>query len=118
MFPLLTYLGVSPVHTTGVNIDGVLANVASITVILAALMGLMVRSIKRSLNDTITNIVKDTIASEITPKFDEIKSDMGQVKGTLSEHAISIARLEGIREGQRREGIATGSSADHGRSHQ
>jgi hypothetical protein len=35
------------VHTTGVNVQGVLANVASITVILAAFGAVIVRTIKR-----------------------------------------------------------------------
>jgi hypothetical protein len=78
------------VHTTGVNIDGVLANVASITVIMGAFGALLLRQFKRSIQDTVTDI----ISSKVTPSLEEIKSE-------LKRHDTRIARLEGIEEGKR-----------------
>ena len=55
------------VHTTGVNLDGVLANVASITIILGSFLAIVVRSIKRSVKDQIT----DVIGTQVTPILEQ-----------------------------------------------
>ena len=81
---------VQAVHTTGVNLDGVLANVASITVIMAAFGGLLLRSFKRSIQDTVT----DVIDQKVTPVLNEIRSE-------LREHDTRLAHLEGVQEGKR-----------------
>jgi uncharacterized membrane-anchored protein YhcB (DUF1043 family) len=78
------------VHTTGVNWDGVLANVASITVILGVFGALVVRSIKRSIKDEVTSV----IANEVSPKLDSINSQ-------IQKHDTRIARLEGMEEGRK-----------------
>lgn len=101
------------VHTTGVNIDGVLANVASITVIMFAFGAMLARSIKRSLKDTISEIVKGEIAEQVTPKFALIQADMAAVKGELGNHGTAIARLEGIQEGKR-QSLAEATSRERG----
>lgn len=85
------------VHTTGVNWDGVLANVASITVILAAFGAFIVRSIRRSIKDEVTGVIRD----EVTPKLDTINV-------TLQRHDTRIARLEGVEEGRRQAVAAAG----------
>lgn len=85
------------VHTTGINWDGVLANVASITVILAAFGAIIVRSIKRSISDT----VNDAITKKVTPALDAIGV-------TLQTHDTRIARLEGVEEGKRQAIAAAG----------
>lgn len=78
------------VHTTGVNIDGVLANVASITVIMGAFGALLLRSFKRSIKDTVTSVID----AEVKPVLDQIQ-DM------LRDHDTRIARIEGIEEGKK-----------------
>jgi len=78
------------VHTTGVNIDGVLANVASITIIMGAFGALLLRAFKRSIKDEI----QDVIAKEVVPKLDEITLQ-------LRLHDTRIARLEGVEEGKK-----------------
>lgn len=78
------------VHTTGVNIDGVLANVASITVILGVFGAFVVRSIKRSIKDEISEVLH----KEVMPVLDEIKDE-------LRKHDTRIARLEGVEEGKK-----------------
>lgn len=85
------------VHTTGVNWDAVLANVASVTVILAAFGALVVRSIKRSVKDQI----EDVIAKQVTPQLALIAND-------LKRHDTRISRLEGIEEGKRQAIAAAG----------
>ena len=78
------------VHTTGVNWDGVLANVASITIIMGAFGALLLRAFRRSIKDEIT----DVIEREVMPKLDEITIQ-------LRVHDTRIARLEGVEEGKR-----------------
>lgn len=93
---MIDFIGTT-VHTTGVNFDGVLANVASITVILGVFGAIVVRSIKRSIKDE----VADVIHSEVTPVLNEIKNE-------LREHDTRIARLEGVEEGKRQAVAAAG----------
>jgi hypothetical protein len=78
------------VHTTGINPEGILANVASITIILGAFGALLLRQLKRSIQDTVTEI----IGSQVTPSLEQIKAE-------LKRHDTRIARLEGIEEGKR-----------------
>lgn len=113
MIELVAFLSVTPVHTTGVNVDGVLANVASITIIMGAFGAVLSRSIKRSLKDTIQEIVKVEIAEQVAPKFSVIQADMGELKGQVSTHATKIARLEGIQEGKR-QSLAEATSRERG----
>lgn len=77
-------------ETAGVNWDGVLANVASITVILGVFVAFLTRTLKRAIKDQI----KEVIASEVTPALTEITA-------TLRKHDTRIARLEGIEEGRK-----------------
>ena len=90
-------LGQVVVHTTGVNWDGVLANVASITIILAAFGAFIVRSIRRSIKDEVTGVIRD----EVTPKLDTINLQ-------LQRHDTRIAHLEGVEEGRRQAVAAAG----------
>lgn len=78
------------VHTTGVNWSAVLANVASITVILGAFGAILLRSFRRNIQEAIERIIHD----EVTPKLDEIST-------TLRDHDTRIARLEGVEEGKK-----------------
>jgi predicted nucleic acid-binding protein len=84
-----------------VNLDGVLANVASITVILAAFAAVIVKSIKRSIKDEIEKVV----AEKVTPVLVRIQS-------RLDEHDTRLARLEGVEEGKKQAiaqaGVSTG----------
>lgn len=89
------------VHTTGVNIDGVLANVASITIIMGAFGALLLRSFKRSIRDTVT----DVIDSEVKPVLDQIQT-------SLRDHDTRIARMEGIEEGKRQAVAQAGLSSN------
>jgi predicted nucleic acid-binding protein len=83
-------LGEVVVHTTGVNWDGVLANVASITVILGVFGAVIIRSIKRSIKDE----VSDVVATQVTPLLTKIQA-------RLDGHDTRLARLEGVEEGKR-----------------
>ena len=78
------------VHTTGVNWDGVLANVASITIILGAFAAVIVRSIKRSIVETVEGV----ISKKVTPVLESIQNE-------LKQHDTRLARLEGVEEGKR-----------------
>lgn len=78
------------VHTTGINWDGVLANVASITVVLGVAATAIIRNIRRSIKDQIESVVD----KKVTPVLEHIE-------GTLSRHDTRITRLEGIEEGRR-----------------
>lgn len=90
------------VHTTGVNIDGVLANVASITIIMGAFGALLLRQFKRSIRDT----VSDVIATEVTPALTRIQA-------RLDLHDTRIAHLEGVEEGKRQAVAAAGVSTNN-----
>lgn len=83
-------IGIIVAHTTGVNWQGVLANVASITIILAAFGALIVRNLKRSIHDEIQSVID----VKVTPALDAIQS-------VLREHDTRIARMEGIEEGKK-----------------
>ena len=78
------------VHTTGINIDGVLANVASITIIMGAFGALLLRAFRRSIKDEI----KDVIDTEVMPKLDSIQE-------SIRDHDTRIATLEGVERGKR-----------------
>lgn len=91
------------VHTTGVNIEGVLANVMAISVILSGASALIIRTIKRSIKDTVC----DVVAQEVTPVLTEIKNE-------LRLHDTRIARLEGVEEGKRQAVAAAGVSTNGG----
>lgn len=87
------------VHTTGINLDGLLANIASIIVIIGAFTAVIVRQVKRSIKDEITEVI-DT---EVTPILKNIQS-------RLDEHDTRIAHLEGVEEGKRYAVAAAGVS--------
>lgn len=87
------------VHTTGVNWDGVLANVASITVILGAFGALLLRAFKKS--------IKDEIASVIEAKVSPV---LNSIQARLDNHDTRLARIEGIEEGKRQAIAAAGVS--------
>lgn len=89
------------VHTTGVNLDGILANVASISVILGVFAAFIVRSIKRSIVDTVTAVID----KEVKPILDLIQRE-------LKDHDTRIARLEGVEEGKRQAVAAAGVSTN------
>jgi hypothetical protein len=78
------------VHTTGINWDGLLANTASILVIVALFAGLIARSVNRSVTDS----VRKVITSDVTPTLERLEA-------ALSAHDTRIARLEGIEQGKR-----------------
>ena len=77
------------VHTTGVNWEGVLTVVASITVVLTAFTGLIMRSMKSAIRSEI----HDVIALDVSPILVEIQNE-------LKQHDTRIARLEGVEEGK------------------
>lgn len=83
-------LGEVVVHTTGINWQAILANVASITVVLGAFGAVIVRSIRRSIKDEVT----DVISEKVTPLLEVIQ-------GELQQHDTRIARLEGAEQGRR-----------------
>jgi hypothetical protein len=83
-------LAAAAVHTTGVNWDQVITNIVGITAILSAFGAMIVRSIRRSVRDQIS----DVIGTTVTPQLDGIGA-------TLAKHDTRIARLEGFNEGQR-----------------
>ena len=85
------------VHTTGVNWDGVLANVAAISVILATTGVMVVRSLRRSIRDEIHAV----IAKDVTPI-------LTQIHDQLAQHDTRLTKLEGIEEGKRQAIAAAG----------
>lgn len=87
----------SAVHTTGINLDAVLANAVAISVILGAGSTFVVRTVKRS----ITSAVGVAIDEKVTPQLAEIT-------GELRRHDTRIAHLEGVEEGRRQAVAAAG----------
>jgi hypothetical protein len=92
----LTIVGTT-VHTTGVNVEGLLTTLASITILLGFFSTLIVRMLKRSVKDTVEQVVAD----KVTPILAEIRVE-------LKDHDTRIARLEGIEEGKRQAIAAAG----------
>jgi ABC-type antimicrobial peptide transport system permease subunit len=75
--------------------------VASISVILGVFAAFIVRSIKRSIVDTVTAVID----KEVKPILDLIQRE-------LKDHDTRIARLEGVEEGKRQAVAAAGVSTN------
>lgn len=92
------------VHTTGVNFDGLLTSLASITVLLGFFSTLIIRLMKRSIKDTVETVILE----RVSPTLNTIQLE-------LKDHDTRIARLEGIEEGKRQAvaqaAVIAGSSA-------
>lgn len=93
---MLGLLGSAPVHTTGVNWDGILANAAAVIVIISAFGAIIVRQLRRSIADTVQGVVDQ----KIVPKLDVINDEIHQLNEELQRHDTRIARLEGVEEGK------------------
>lgn len=85
------------VHTTGINVEGLLTTLASITILLGFFSTIIVRMLKRSIKDTVEQVV----AEKVTPVLVSIQAE-------LKDHDTRIARLEGIEEGKRQAIAAAG----------
>lgn len=85
---------------SGVNINALLANVGSVTTVIAIVGALVARSVKRTIRDEITTVVNDVISREVTPKFTEIHQGLADLRTRSNDHAVSIGRLEGVQEGK------------------
>ena len=78
------------VHTTGVNVDGILANAAAVTIIVGAFFALINRSVRQGIREEIRN----EIESEVLPQLRSINLK-------LNQHDTDIAWLKGLEEGRR-----------------
>ena len=78
------------VHTTGVNIDSILANSAAVVIIVAAFFGLVNRSVRQGIREEIHNEIK----AEVVP-------ELAAINATLRRHDSDIAWLKGLEEGRR-----------------
>lgn len=78
------------VHTTGVNIDGLVTTLASIAVLLGFFSTLIVKLLKTSTTQTVETVISE----KVTPTLNTIQLE-------LKNHDTRIARLEGIEEGKR-----------------
>lgn len=78
------------VHTTGVNVDGVLANAVAIIIIVGFFTGIIVKLIKRSIGEAVRTVIE----AEVTPILNQIRDE-------LKQHDTRLARLEGVEEGKR-----------------
>ena len=78
------------VHTTGVNIDSILANAAAVVIIVAAFFGLVNRSVRQGIREEI----HDENESQVLPQLRSINLK-------LSQHDTDIAWLKGLEEGRR-----------------
>jgi hypothetical protein len=92
------------VHTTGINVQGLLTNVASIVIIVGAMLAYVVKTVKTSIREQIEYVIKH----DIKPVLDEIQA-------TLISHDTRIAHLEGVEEGKKyavaAAGVTTKSTA-------
>jgi hypothetical protein len=82
------------VHTTGINVQGLLATVASLTIIVTAIVGFFARWLIKSFRTNVSEAVQAIIDAKVVPVLKEIHV-------TLSEHDTRLARLEGIEQGKR-----------------
>lgn len=78
------------VHTTGINWQGLLANVASIAVVVTVIAGVLFRGVKRTIHDEVTAVIE----KDVKPVMEEMRKQLGK-------HDTRIARLEGVEEGKR-----------------
>ena len=99
------------VHTTGINLEGLLTTLSSIVVIMAVFGGLMVRAINRSINDQTKKIVEDVIKERVEPVFQEFRTAIMNLENMTTAHAVAIARLQGVNEGVKRQ-IGSQSNAN------
>ena len=89
----MIYLFGVTVHTTGVNIEGILANAVAVTIILTFFAGLIIWLIKRSISDA-------------------VREAMIPIEKRLDNHDTRIARLEGMEQGKRDAVAAAGVSSN------
>lgn len=85
------------VHTTGINIDGFLANCAAIVVIVGAFMALVTRTVRGSIRDEIQSVIE----REVSPRLDKIDERLNTQDRRLDGHDVALSRLQGIEEGKR-----------------
>lgn len=86
----------SAVHTTGVNLEGVLANVVAITVIISFIGAVVGWALKNAFKE----IVRATIRHEVTPLLTEIKDDLEGMGEDIQGLDTRVARLEGVEAGK------------------
>jgi hypothetical protein len=92
------------VHTTGVNIDGVLANAVAVTVILAFLGTIVIWVLRNAQREITRTTIKAEIApvlNDINNQFQEIKIQLTSITTVLTNLDTRVSRLEGIEEGKR-----------------
>jgi hypothetical protein len=83
-------IGAASVHTTGVNIEGILANTVALVVILTAFTTFIIKMVNKSIKAAVVSVV----TNEVTPVLKEINDQ-------LKAHDTRIAKLEGIEVGRR-----------------
>lgn len=72
----------STVHTTGINIEGVLANAVAVSVIVTFAIGIAIWLIKRSIAEA-------------------VRDAMIPIEKRIDDHDTRIARLEGVNDGRK-----------------
>lgn len=102
---MLSTVITQPVHTTGVNIQGVLVTASAVTIMVGAIGAVLTRMFSRSVGTQIDN----AIDTKVTPKLDALTH-------SVSDLDRRTTRLEGIDEGRRQAvaaaGVTTHTAAD------
>ena len=84
------------VHTTGVNVEGLIANVASVTIIIAALGAVVTRQVRVTIRDQIRKVISE----EVNPQFAKIELRLDKLTEESEGVRMRVARLEGVAEGR------------------
>jgi hypothetical protein len=88
-------LEIVTVHTTGVNLDSVLANAVALTIIIGFFAAIIVRLVKRSIQDAVNDAMQPIVKR-------------------IDDHDTRIAHLEGVEQGKAYAIAAAGVSANPG----
>ena len=94
------------VHTTGINWQGLFANVASITVVIVTVGAVLARLVKRNVSDS----VRDVVTAEVKPVLDAIQNQLDNLDRRVNTHDMVLAHLSGVEDGKR---LAIGQAGLH-----
>lgn len=85
------------VHTTGVNLEGVFATAASVTLMLGAIITALTWALKNANSAQIRQVIKE----EVLPQFAILRRELDEVRVSVTGLDTRVARLEGVEAGRR-----------------
>lgn len=83
------------VKTTGVNVEALMATVASLVVIL----GGIIAAIGWALRNANAREIRQVITSDVVPVLESIRGEIHELRQVASDHEARLSHLEGFAKG-------------------